>query len=305
ETEWILASHFEPDQVEVVHHGIIHLASEELRAEADAKDAAEPGPGWTCYGLGQLDDSNGGYQFRMAGWAPGAQPARQPAGYAIPLRPGDFLIVQVHYHFDEGAAPDLSRMVFDLASDDDLAAAGGSFDSLQGALYLGPAEIPCYEGDTDPLCDREVALERVRDLYGEFAAILPDYFLGVCRSRPADYAAMTDGTAWSTCDLPVENPGRIVSVAGHMHELGLSIRLTLNPGTPDEVVLLDIPNWNFEWQFGYQPVDDIIIGRGDTIRIDCAWNRERAPYEAVGYVLWADGTGDEMCYSNITTAPLD
>ena len=74
--------------------------------------------------------------------------------------------------------------------------------------------------------------------------------------------------------------------------------------TDEELILLDIPDWDFEWQLGYQPVDDIVIDRNDVIRIDCGWNRERAPYEAVGYILWSDGTGDEMCYSSITTAPV-
>jgi len=68
-------------------------------------------------------------------------------------------------------------------------------------------------------------------------------------------------------------------------------------------VLLDIPDWDFDWQFGYSPVDDIVIERGDIVRVECSWGRDRAPYEAVGYILWAEGTGDEMCYSSIATAP--
>ena len=70
------------------------------------------------------------------------------------------------------------------------------------------------------------------------------------------------------------------------------------------MILLDIPDWDFEWQLGYSPIEEIMIDAGDTIRIDCSWNRERAPYEPVGYIVWADGTGDEMCFSTITTAPL-
>jgi hypothetical protein len=197
-------------------------------------------------------------------------------------------------------------MVFDFADPGEVAAQpGGRYKTLRSRLYLGPAEIPCYAGDTNPLCDRDVALQRVEDLYGRWAASLPDGFLNQCGSTPADYADMTDGTAWSTCDLPIRSPGRITSVTAHMHELGLSFRMTLNPDTPDELILLDIPDWSFDWQFGYEPVDDIVITRRDTVRIECRWNRERAPYEAVGYILWAEGTGDEMCYSAITTAPIE
>jgi len=303
EPEWLLATHFVPDQVAVVHHGIITLDSAGLRDQAEAKDAAEPGPGWTCYGGTGLSPPPGEYEFGISGWAPGAQPSRQPEGYAIPMQPGDFIIVQIHYHFGDESPPDLSQFALDFASDEELEAVGGTFKTLRSALYLGPAEIPCYEGDTNPLCDRATALARVNELYGGFVGAFSDFFLAQCGSTPSDYAEMTNGDAWSTCDLPVQNVGRIVSVTGHMHELGQSIRLTLNPGEPDELVLLDIPNWNFEWQFGYSPVDEIILERGDTIRVECAWNRDRAPYEAEGYILWADGTGDEMCFSSITTAP--
>lgn len=303
--EWIVGSHFVPDVTEVVHHGIITLASKELRDQAAWLDDSAPGPGWTCYGGTGLQTNEGGRLQRLGGWAPGGQPARPPEGYATALNPGDFVIVQIHYHYDGSAPADLSQFQLDLANDEEIAAVGGEFAQLTGALYLGPAEIPCYEGDTDPLCDRDAAVDRVRSLYGDFIGGLPNYFLWNCGAAVEDFAAMTDGFASSTCDLPVTNPGLITSVAGHMHELGASIRLTLNPGEADERVLLDIPDWDFEWQLGYRPVEDIVIDQGDTIRVDCAWNRENAPYDAVGYVVWSDGTGDEMCYSSITTAPVD
>ncbi len=303
--EYVVASHFEADRTDVTHHAIITMASGALREQADALDEREPGPGWTCYGGTGLTGAQGGHQVRMGGWAPGGQPARLPDGYAIPMTPGDFFIVQVHYHYEDAAPADLSRFVLELASDEEIAANAGWFKSLTGSLYLGPAEIPCYEGDTEPLCDRDTAMQRVRDLYGDRVGAFSNFFLNQCGATVADFAEMTDGDAWSTCDLRVTNPGKIVSLTGHMHELGSSIRLTLNPDTPEERILLDIPDWDFEWQLGYRPVEDIIIDSDDVIRVDCAWNRERAPYEAVGYILWADGTGDEMCYSSVTTAPLD
>lgn len=304
EPEWILGTHFVPDRVEVVHHGIVKMASAELRDRADELDASSPEPGWSCYGGVGLE-GRGGSLRDMGGWAPGTQPDRLPEGYAVLVEPGDFFVIQVHYHYNDEAPGDRSSYHLDLASDDELAAAGGSFESLTDALYLGPAEIPCYEGDTEPLCDRRAAIERVRSLYGPLVGAFPDFFMQQCGAEPSDFAAMTEGDAWSRCDLPVSNPGRITSVFGHMHELGASIRLTLNPDTTEEQILLDIPDWDFEWQLSYRPLDDIIIERGDTVRVECAWNRERAPYEAVGYIVWSDGTGDEMCYSSITTAPLD
>ena len=302
--EWILATHFVPDRVEIVHHGIVKLASAELRDLANELDEATPEPGWSCYGGVGLE-GRGGSLRDLGGWAPGTQPVRLPEGYAVPLDPGAFIVVQVHYHYEGEAPADASEYHLDLASDEEVAAVGGAYETLTDQLYLGPAEIPCSAGDTEPLCDRQLAQERVRTLYGPLVGAFADIFMAQCGAEAEDFAGMTSGDASSTCDLPVRNPGTITSVFAHMHELGASIRLTLNPDTPEERILVDIPDWDFEWQLNYRPVDDIVINSGDTIRIDCAWNRELAPYEAVGYILWSDGTGDEMCYSSITTAPLN
>ena len=91
-------------------------------------------------------------------------PEISPEGYGV-LKPGDFLIIQLHYHFDYSAPPDLSQMLFDFASTEQLEANGGSFKNRQ--LFRGPAEIPCYEGDQHPLCDRDTAIKRAVELYGD------------------------------------------------------------------------------------------------------------------------------------------
>lgn len=63
--------------------------------------------------------------------------------------------------------------------------------------------------------------------------------------------------------------------------------------------------WDFDWQFIYEPTDSIVISRGDTIRVECTWDRAlRDPELEPAYVLWADGTNDEMCFSTIVTRPV-
>jgi len=227
EREWILATHFVPDRQDVVHHGIVKLASPDLRELADELDDATPEPGWSCYGGVGLE-GRGGSLRDLGGWAPGTQPDRLPEGYAVPLEPGGFVVLQIHYHYEGEAPADSSEYHLDLASDEEIAAAGGAFEILTEQLYLGPAEIPCYEGDTEPLCDRDLARERVRSLYGPFVGAFADFFLAQCGAEVEDFAAMTNGDASSTCDLPVRNPGRITSVFGHMHELASSTALAVS-----------------------------------------------------------------------------
>ena len=64
-------------------------------------------------------------------------------------------------------------------------------------------------------------------------------------------------------------PTTIHVAAGHMHLLGASIRLELNPGTPRARVLLDIPRWDFHWQNAYTLAQPVKAEPGDVVRVTC------------------------------------
>jgi len=132
--------------------------------------------------------------------------------------------------------------------------------------------------------------------------VLADGINQFCGVTPADFADMTDGIASSSCRLPVRDFGEIVSVFGHEHEIGKSFRMTLNQGQPDEKILLDIPDWSFDWQYNYYPAEPITLKPGDNVLLECTWDRSRrSPDLEPAYVLWADGTNDEMCFGTIAT----
>ncbi len=300
ETSYVTRFEFEPDQKEVVHHAVVFLATANMADEAAARDAETEAPGWTCYGLADLNSTDEGARVdQVMGWAPGLQPAVMPEGSGLKMEPGDFLVVQLHLHYDHEAPLDSSAMVLQMATEEELA--DGPLDSVVTTRYLGPAEIPCVEGDPNPLCDRELAYANVIERFGAFAGAIPLGLNRLCGVTPEDFAHMNQGTASSSCDLNVTRPGEIVSLLGHMHELGSWMRMTLNPGTPEERILLDIPVWSFEWQLTYSPVESIVLDGDDVIRLECGWDRSLQPGADLGYVMWAEGTGDEMCYSTIST----
>ena len=68
-------------------------------------------------------------------------------------------------------------------------------------------------------------------------------------------------------------------------------------------VLLDIPVWNFNWQLNYQPVDPVPVTRGDTVRVSCSWDRRLRHDPVLRYIVFAEGTEDEMCFSTVTIRP--
>ncbi len=297
---WVVGIEFTPDQVSVVHHSVDYHAPASLRAAAEAADAADPGAGWTCYGLTGIDD-RGAQPEQIMAWAPGQQPEVMSPGTGILFEPGDFVIAQIHRHYEDDFPLDRSRLSFDLASPDQLAAAGGALAPITHHVLIAPAEIPCTADQSGPMCDRDNVLARIEREFGDGSG--PDQILRACGKTLAETAVLVDGVARGSCDTPVPGSAEIVSVFGHMHEFGETFRMTLNPGRPDEQILLDIPNWSFDWQFNYGLESPVLIRKGDVVRIECSWNRALVQQTEPAYVTWSDGTKDEMCYSVVATRP--
>ena len=126
---------------------------------------------------------------------------------------------------------------------------------------------------------------------------MPAGLLILCRGT----AATPRATPSRRCDRRITTPTTIHVAAGHMHLLGSSIRLELNPGTPRSKVLLDIPRWDFHWQNAYTLVRAAKAAPGRRRARDVPPRRRQAQAAGSGvpakprYVLWGEGTTDEMC----------
>ncbi len=292
EESWLRGYDFYPENEEV-HHVIVFVGDAESRIEADQKDGEDGRPGWNCYGLSNIGT---GQVRSFGGWVPGQVPTVYPEGYGRKMNAGDYLIVQTHFHYDHEAPADDSPMVLDFYEGDETE----GLASISGGTYITPVEIPCYEADQDlPACDRDVELKRILEAFGPLGPGIPLTTNRRCGVTAEDFAHMNQGTASSSCDIEVGRNGTIYAVLGHMHELGASYRMTLNPDTPEERILLDIPRWTFEWQLSYQLDEEIRVTETDIVRFECAWDRSLQPTWEPKYVIWAEGTQDEMCYSTI------
>jgi polyisoprenoid-binding protein YceI len=284
---------FDPDRVEVVHHAIVYRVTADKVAATREKDAADDGSGWSCF-AGMSGDSG----QRIAGWVPGQRPVKFGPGDGFEMGPGDVLVAQIHYHFATDAPLDRSGMTLEFAEDPT------GIVGLQSRTLIGPVELPCPPGSTAPLCDRDASLADVGERFGPAGAAIANGLHRACGTTVEEVAARSDGyTATTTCDFPVRSGGDVIGVLGHMHELGASYRLTLNPDTPEEQILLDIPTWNFEWQLSYSPVEDVVIEPEDTFRVTCTWDRRLRHETEPRWVVFAEGTEDEMCFSTITVRP--
>jgi Copper type II ascorbate-dependent monooxygenase, C-terminal domain len=214
--------------------------------------------------------------------------------------------MQVHYNLMHPPKVDRSRAVLRVVP-----AAGSSLTPLDTVLVPAPVELPCPRGVRSQLCSRSVAVSEEARKYGFSASLIPSGLLYLCHKSLDDYpAAPAAVTSLSTsCDRRVDRPLRIYGVAGHMHLRGVDIRLDLNPGTSAAKTLLHIPHWDFHWQDAYYLEHPIDANVGDTIRVTCRFDNSTRRQPLVNgkrlkprYVLWGEGTTDEMCLGLLQVA---
>ena len=276
-----------PGVPSMVHHVILFRAKPDEVEEAERLDARSSVAGWPCFGgtgLGAgveaLDDAGW-----IAAWAPGGGTVRYPSGTGAELEAGGGIVMQVHYHRRNETRLDRTGVHLTLVS--------GSADLEPATTMLLPApiELPCADGEQGPLCDRDAAIADLTRERGASAALLPAGLQVLCRGSPFGTPSAGQG---SSCDRGFDARTTIHGVAGHMHLLGRSIRVELNPGTDRSRVLLDIPRWDFHWQNAYTFAEPVVAEPGDRVRVTCRHDaalREGPPR----YVVWGEGTMDEMC----------
>jgi hypothetical protein len=100
----------------------------------------------------------------------------------------------------------------------------------------------------------------------------------------------------------VRSDGTMYGVAAHMHLLGKRVKIELNPDKPTRRTLLSIPKWDFHWQGTYWFKTPFTVKKGDVMRITCSFDNSSANQPIIGgkplepkYIVWGEGTADEMC----------
>jgi hypothetical protein len=252
-------------------------------------DGMDDEEGWTCFGgpgiddIGNVDDAPW-----LGAWAPGGGESVHRAGYGVEMPRGTQIVMQVHYNLLEGAAEDVSATQLRLAP------ASAKLTSLHTMLLPAPVELPCRPGHTgSSLCERDAALVDVKERFGGRAGATADLLYFLCGGAPKPGQVQS-------CTRTLSEPMTIMGVAGHMHLLGRSIRIEVNPGTDRARTVLDIPVWDFDDQ-GSRPIDPVALQPFDTVKVTCRhvqWLRDELPSfegQPDRYVVWGEGTTDEMC----------
>ncbi len=290
EDKFLTGTSVQPGNPDVVHHVILFRVPPDQVANAEQHDASTQGDGWTCFGnagLGgaaELDNAPW-----LGAWAPGGRETVFRKGLGVPLDKGSRIVMQVHYNLLIADTPDVSATQLRLAP------RSADITAVETVLLPAAVELPCRAGHTDsPLCDRAAALEDVKNRFGDGPGSTADLLHLLCgeeASKPGEV---------QSCTRNISKPTTVIGVAGHMHLLGRSIQIEVNPGTPEARTILDVPVWDFDNQ-GATPIKPLKLDAFDQVKVTCRhvqWLRDKLPAfegQPDRYVVWGEGSTDEMC----------
>ena len=210
----------------------------------------------------QLDGSDGTQGYTCYGgpvvdarvaavWAPGRSVWSYPEGTGVPIEPGQPQIVQIHYHVDGEPVPDASSVGLKLV------------DSVENEL------LAWFYANTS-------------------LALTPDQEHTSARFESTLELYMSEGLGrpeWAT-DM------NILGIAPHMHILGQSQSAEFTSADGSETTcLLDVPRWDFDWQYAYFLEEPVRMGPEDILRMTCDYQT----IDQKETIYWGDGTDDEMC----------
>lgn len=302
---YVVASEFHPgsgpSSVEV-HHAILFLVPPN---EAAAAEAVNPGnKGWSCFGESPLDGNSlaglGNFPW-LSAWAPGAGLDTEPLTTGTPLPAGSMVIMQVHFNGLVGDKPVKPWLQLKTVP------ASAHLRPETQTIDIAPPDYGCPTGVTGPLCSRPAAMNYLAQRFGEGAVLFDNTIESLCGRNPVD-PPTSDTTQ---CTWPVYRTEYVVRLTAHMHLTGASLRVTLNPGTATQKTLLNVPDFNFHYQRGYNLAHWVKVVPGDKIQVSCTYNpelRQQLPQLRKlppRFVVWGDGSSDEMCLSLISTVPIN
>ena len=288
---YVISSHFFPGSLEDHHAGLFLLPPSLV---AEARKANVGGKGWTCFGEAGLPNEPineiGSTPF-LSVWSPGHGVDSLPKGTGIELPAGTMVIMQVHYNLLVGDKPVKNRETIETVP------TSTPLLPLKLDLSFAAPDLPCPAGVVGQLCNRAASLAHQGQEFGQSAIGFVNAIEAACGRNPSDPPS-GDSTS---CTFPASATGYIVRSQAHMHLLGRSFKLVLNPGTSQAQTVLNVPSYNFHYQKAYNLAKPVHVTAGEPLQVTCTYDPtlaqklpilRKAPHH---FVTWGDGSSDEMC----------
>ena len=265
ETSYITGFHAVPGNLTQVHHVIAYAATADEAGTYTDLDDAEAGPGYTCFGGPGGTAASFGARW-LGGWAPGGRGSDFPEGIGLRMEPGSKVILQVYYNtLTSDPSPDLTQIQFKVDATVEREAfmmPWADPDWLTGGMPIpAGAEAATFEWSLDPT----FVMSFLTDAISAFTAF------------------------------------DIYSVSHHMHKRGHRGQAEIVRADGTRECLVQIPDYDFNWQSRYRFVEPKRFNPGDDLRIACEFDNSAGDTA----VNWGDGTDDEMCVGIFLIAEAD
>jgi len=306
---YITSSNFSPGPTNAVevHHAILFLVPPALVATALA--ANQGGKGWTCFGetifskqsipIPGVKNSVDMPEW-LSGWAPGHGVDNAPKGTGVFFPKGSLVVLQIHYNMLAGSGSVQSSLTLGTVP------AAAKLKALSLDFFLAPPDVPCpasWNPATIALCQRSNSMKYLGARFGQSAIDFVNLVEAVCGRNPSNPPA-SDTT---TCTWRYHRTAKIVEIAAHMHLTGSAFKVVLNPGSRTQKVLLNVKNFNFDFQRPYALKAPVAVRPGDRLQVTCTYNPKVHDFNPElkkalkRFVTWGDGSSDEMCLAMVST----
>lgn len=231
-TKFVSGFRADPGNAAIVHHVIAFLAAPGDVASFQQLDAADPNPGWLCFG-----GPGGGSNPRWLGaWAPGTLGSDYPAGTGLRVEPGSKIVLQVHYNLtNDNGQPDQTAIAFKLD------------DSVQKEAIIQPwTNVDWVRNHT-----MVIPAGSADQMYNWSFA-------------PSPYWGLITNNI-----IPSNQPVTMWTAMLHMHTRGRRARLDIVHADGSKECMLDIERWDFHWQGAYAFAQPKTFAPGDELYLEC------------------------------------
>jgi hypothetical protein len=254
-------------EVKPGNNAVVHhvIAYLDKSGVARKLDAADPGPGYTNPTPG---NSPGILPVGLlAGWAPGNAPGLLTPGLGIMLPKGADIVLEVHYHMNGKSEKDRTKLGVHFAK----APVEKALHTL-GVITLD-IKIPAGEANHAVRADQIVYLPD---------GVQPNFRLS----------------------KDVSEDITLLGVTPHMHLVGRAMKVKAIFPDKSEKMLVDVPDWDFNWQISYEFKQPLKLPKGTRLEIEARYDNSSSnpnnPNKPPKEVRYGEQSADEMCVAFLT-----
>lgn len=274
EDTYIKAIEFRPDNREAVHHALMMVDVTGTGAEQDAESPDVLG--YEAFGGFNLEGVSPNDYVFLGGYAPGMNPVVWNGELGMKIPAGADLLCQIHY------AP---------SSIDE-------WDKSSINIFTKPASEVEREVQMKMWLRLDINIPANTETEVEACLNFSNSFLDMFGPGPVQQFGQTIGYGEQSCELP--EAWSLLGILPHSHLMGKSWEIFAETPSGEILPIINIPNWDFDWQGFYYPEYMQHIPEGSAIKAIAKYDNTNN-----FNMGWGELTTDEMFFCPIYYVPYE